>query len=327
MFLMASFSQFKIVVPLVAMGIFGAWALADFKAPGPAARASGVGSLDGLDATMKRSFLAGEDFEAKSEPGGMDWLAHHEETGQTFSQYLASKPNRPGEGGRNTLYVLPLGEFPPETAPDLAVLQKYMELYYAPMMVKVLPARPNDKVPYVSRENNLTGQVQWHAVELLRWLRSQVPRDGYGLLAVTMTDLYPGEGWNFVFGQASYKNRVGVFSFARYHPKLSFEYVGEQDPEQLTLKRACKVLSHEMGHMFGIKHCIHYQCIMNGANSLREADSAPMNLCPICLRKLQHAIGFDPVSRYQDLSGFYKQNKFKEENEWVGRRLKWIKAD
>mgnify|MGYP000107882883 CR=1 FL=1 len=36
--------------------------------------------------------------------------------------------------------------------------------------------------------------------------------------AVTMTDLYPSEDWNFVFGQASLRNRVGAYSFARYDP-------------------------------------------------------------------------------------------------------------
>jgi len=31
-----------------------------------------------------------------------------------------------------------------------------------------------------------------------------------------MTDLYPRDSWNFVFGLASLRERIGVFSFARY---------------------------------------------------------------------------------------------------------------
>ncbi|MDG1070273.1 MAG: hypothetical protein P8P32_01575 [Akkermansiaceae bacterium] len=34
--------------------------------------------------------------------------------------------------------------------------------------------------------------------------------------AVTMTDLYPNEEWNFVFGMARIKNRLETFSFSRY---------------------------------------------------------------------------------------------------------------
>jgi archaemetzincin len=72
------------------------------------------------------------------------------------------------------------------------------------------------------------------------------------MIAITMTDLYPNESWNFVFGQASIENRVGVFSFARYHPSWRG---GEADEntERLVLTRAAKVLTHETGHMFGIR--------------------------------------------------------------------------
>lgn len=314
----------KMIFPLGLLIAAGGWVVADFVVPDADARRAAVGSLGKLEKSLQRAFTAGDDFEEKKAPEWADWLAQHEEPGQSFPQYLASKPNRPGAGGRNVLYVLPLGKFEKETSPDLDVLQRYMELYYTAMSVKVLPVRPEKEVPAVTRENSLTGQLQWNSVEMLKWLRTQVPRDAYGLIAITMTDLYPGEGWNFVFGQASYKSRVGVFSFARYHPKLSFEDVGERDEDQVALKRACKVLTHEMGHMFGIKHCIHYECNMNGANSLREADSTPMHLCPVCLRKLQRAIGFDPTARYQGLEKFYRVHEFADEGDWVGERIEWI---
>lgn len=38
---------------------------------------------------------------------------------------------------------------------------------------------------------------------------------------------------------------------------------------------------------------------MQGSNHLEEADRRPLNLCPICLRKLQCAIGFKIVERYK----------------------------
>lgn len=80
----------------------------------------------------------------------------------------------------------------------------------------------------------------------------------------------------------------------------------------------------ETGHMFGLKHCIHHECNMNGANHLAEADAAPMHLCPVCLRKMQHAVGFDPVARYRKLELFYEANGLAAEQDWVARRIKWI---
>ena len=62
-----------------------------------------------------------------------------------------------------------------------------------------------------------------------------------------------------------------------------------------------------------------------------------MYLCPVCLRKLQHSIGFDVVSRYRNLLQFYRPAEplarrgskvsFEEETQWIIRRLRWIVGD
>ena len=87
-----------------------------------------------------------------------------------------------------------------------------------------------------------------------------------------MDDLYPEPSWNFVFGQASLGERVGVYSFARYDPAFYGEKRGE-DYEKVLLWRSCKVLVHETAHMFGLRHCIYFKCVLNGSNHLKESDS------------------------------------------------------
>jgi len=42
----------------------------------------------------------------------------------------------------------------------------------------------------------------------------KVPKNGYCMICVLMTDIYDNEEWNFVFGLAMF--RIGIFSFARY---------------------------------------------------------------------------------------------------------------
>lgn len=59
-----------------------------------------------------------------------------------------------------------------------------------------------------------------------------------------------------------------------------------------------KVVNHELCHTFGIRHCIHYTCLMNGSNGYNEAITKFGELCPVCVRKLQHNIGFDMSERY-----------------------------
>ena len=77
-----------------------------------------------------------------------------------------------------------------------------------------------------------------------------------------MTDIYPKEEWNYVYGLASLFDKVGVFSFARYDPDFwkdeSQHRLFEDKPWDRILSRACKVMSHEIGHMFSLKHCTFY---------------------------------------------------------------------
>jgi archaemetzincin len=138
-----------------------------------------------------------------------------------------------------------------------------------------------------------------------------------------MTDLYPDSNWNFVFGQASPHDRVGVYSFARYDPRF-YGQEAAADSRKLVLRRSCKVLAHETGHMFGIDHCVWYRCLMNGSNHLEESDARPLHLCPVDLRKLQWSIGFNAVERYRRLRDFHRQAGFEDEAQWLDRRLRHL---
>ena len=59
---------------------------------------------------------------------------------------------------------------------------------------------------------------------------------------------------------------------------------------------------HEIGHMFGLKHCIYYECTMNGTNG--PGDGAKVKgttMCPFCLLKLKLNIKCDTRQRYEQL--------------------------
>ena len=309
------------VMPLLVA--VGGVAVGEFKVFTKDQRREAVGAVSGLRPDFRRAFSDAGQFEQKKKPAAMDWLGAHEEPGQTFDQYAASRPNLPGSV-RKRLYVLPIGSFEKGVAPDLEKLKAYTAAYYHPMPVEVLPVVADAEVPAKSRVNPSTKKKQWLSTDILQWLPRKLPADAYAMLAVTMTDLYPDEMWNFVFGQASFKERVGVFSFARYHPSWT-NAPADDGTEKLVLGRAAKVLTHEMGHMFGIWHCVYYECNMNGVNHLAEADAVPMHLCAVCLRKLYHAVRFDPAARYEALEAFYRENGFTAEETWVEKEAKAIR--
>ncbi len=277
-------------------------------------RKAAIGRVAELSASEKVAYIDANDgdFVAKTKPKASDWLAQQSEPGQTFPEYLKSSANLPSET-RNVVYIMPIGEFPKKSAPNLQMLLEYTRAYYHPMEVIMKLAVLDSEVKAQSRMNR--GAKQWLAPEVLRWMRPQLNDDAYAMISVTMTDLYPDPKWNYVFGMASLQQRVGVFSFARY---------GDVD-QSTVLRRAAKILTHETGHMFGVKHCIFYQCNMNGANHLNEMDATPMHLCPVCLRKMQRAVKFDPLERYQRLHAFYVKHKLDKEAKWVKIRIDKIR--
>jgi len=275
-----------------------------------------IGLLDRVPVNMRR-FFDPDQFAPMPTPGPQDWLANHPEPGQGFAQFVRSRPNRP-DARRHTLYLQPLDEFP-ATGPPLHQLEDFMEPFFS-MPVRVLPVLEHGTARVTSRTNPSTGLRQLLTGDILGLLAQRLPAEAFCLLGVTLQDLYPDPSWNFVFGQASLRERVGVYSFARYDPS----FYGERttDRTRLMLRRSCKVLAHEAEHMFGIAHCIYFRCLMNGSNHIAESDERPLHLCPVDLHKLYDSIGFDLMSRYAHLRDFCRDVGFNDEAHWIDMQLK-----
>jgi archaemetzincin len=293
----------------------------DFSLPTSAERLRAIGSTRGLPETLQKFFRPDGDFEPIPVPKPGDWLAEHPESGQSFDEFVRSRPRRPG-ARRTRIYLMPLGEFPDGESPPVTTLREYGGAYFA-MDVEVLPALSISGRGLTTRTNPITGNRQILTGDVLALLRNQLPRDAFCVLAITMEDLYPDPSWNFVFGQASLREGVGVFSFARYDPAFYGQERGK-DYHEILLRRSCRVLVHEMAHMFSLEHCTYFRCVLNGSNHLRESDSRPLSLCPVCLRKLHFSIGFEVAGRYQGLLRFYRNIGFDPETRWVENRLRKI---
>ena len=79
-------------------------------------------------------------------------------------------------------------------------------------------------------------------------LPPRLSQDAAVLIALTAADLWPGEGWNYVFGQASLSDRVGVWSLHRFGDAEESD-----DAFRQCLRRTLKTASHETGHMFSMR--------------------------------------------------------------------------
>lgn len=254
-------------------------------------------------------------------PAPGDWLAEHPEPGQTYRQYVRSDPVRPDQK-RRVLYIQPLGEFTATQRKLIGLSGEYLGHFFGlPVRIRddlalsLVPADARRIHPSWKVRQVLTGYV------LEKILAPRLPDDALACLAFTTTDLWPGEGWNFVFGQASLSDRVGVWSIYRFGDP-------EQGPDafRLTLRRTLALATHETGHMLSMAHCTLFECNMAGSNSLAEADRRPMWLCPHCLAKLCFATGMDPREHYRRLAAFCENHGFVREKAFYQKSLRVLEG-
>ncbi len=256
----------------------------------------------------------------KAEPG--DWLAEHAEAYQSYQSYVASDPVRP-TNARSSIVLQPLGPFSAKGHELLAAVREHAAIFFS-IEVSTAPAIP---LPNAGRRVRTTGGhrfEQHHTDTILKALAARLPNRAVAYLGVTEADLYPEPSWNFVFGEATLTERVGTYSFARFLPP----FAAGRTPADFVkaVRRSVQLLSHETGHVFSLPHCVRFECVMNGSNSLAESDRAPVELCPDCLQKLAYALKFDPIQRYRRLAGFFTAHHLDLEAEWITRRLARLSA-
>src|SRR5438094_796984 len=194
-----------------------------------------------------------------------DWLAEHDEPGQTFAEYRDARPVSRSDT-LATIYLCFVGDFDEAQRRVLDLTRQYLALFFD-CPVKVNRHVPLALVPEEARRTHptwgdpqvLTGYV------LHELLEPERPADALAYVALTASDLWPGKGWNFVFGEANLRQRTGVWSIYR-----------NGDPGQgeaafgLCLRRTLATSSHELGHVLTIYHCTAFRCWMNGSNHQEE---------------------------------------------------------
>ncbi|TVY25986.1 Archaemetzincin-2 [Lachnellula hyalina] len=130
-------------------------------------------------------------------------------------------------------------------------------------------------------------------------------------------------------GESSGENVMSPMQAAlAAHNSLPSLAQGRPSPAALSalwLARACRTAAHELGHCFGIGHCVYYACSMQGTASIIEDARQPLYLCPIDLAKVLNATGANLKERYQALLAFCEGKNegqvFKAHGAWIKARL------
>ena len=156
--------------------------------------------------------------------GPSDWLTSHPETGQTYEEYTQGRNNEITPS-KNVIYLLPLyiNNEKKQNGEENELISKLsivMKIFYQ-LDVKILPK-------FQITENVQTrihfNALQLNTKDILNEMEKLLPKDAYCMLSFTNIDLYPSESWNYVFGQARLRHRVGL-SFSLFISLISSYYL------------------------------------------------------------------------------------------------------
>ncbi|KAN0095689.1 hypothetical protein V8E51_016400 [Hyaloscypha variabilis] len=99
----------------------------------------------------------------------------------------------------------------------------------------------------------------------------------------------------------------------------------------LWLGRVCRTASHELGHCFGMDHCVYYACCMQGTASIIEDARQPPYLCPVDLQKVLCATGADERERYKRIEEFCGRfgevQMFRALAAWIRERIRQLDGE
>jgi archaemetzincin len=253
------------------------------------------------------------------QPSRGEWLNEHRESGQTFEEYRQARPVRRGRRC-NKIYLCLVGEFTDSQRRVADLTCEYLQLFFD-TPVKVLRQVQLEDIPARARRRH----PEWGDAQILttyvldELLKPDRPDGALAYVALTASDLWPGENWNFVFGQASLRERTGVWSMYR-----NGDPANGRAEFQRCLKRTLGTASHETAHILTMWHCTVYECSMNGSNNQAESDRKPLHLCPTCLRKLCWNLRVEPIAYLARLELLCRALGIDEEADWYARALQVV---
>ncbi len=87
----------------------------------------------------------------------------------------------------------------------------------------------------------------------------------------------------FIFGEAQLNGKHAILSVCRLHEEF---YSGISN-KNLLFERTIKEVLHELGHCYGLRHCIDWDCVMHSSPGIEEVDIKGNTFCRKCISKVE----------------------------------------
>ncbi len=183
----------------------------------------------------------------------------------------------------NTVGIQPLGKF---SQVYIDSVQSALHVQYG-FKVIVLPEKPLPKSCFVQIKS-----PRYRADKLLKHLKSICPDSIDYLLGITQQDISTSKKDKFgnIKKPVSKYEDWGIFGLGYRPGKACVVSTYRLEKPVKTVERLQKVVTHELGHNLGLKHCTsNLNCVMDdAAETIRTVDKGHITLCRECKRIVSH---------------------------------------
>ena len=178
-----------------------------------------------------------------------------------------------------SIYLVPLGDISDEYLKSIS--EGIEEQFGLPVKIT-----SNQGLPVYALDSV---RQQYNSNLIIKKLLDEAAADALKILGVTNADLF-NPIFSFVFGEAQFKGRCAVIS--------SYRLIGNPESESgihcpPLINRLEKEAIHELGHTFGLKHCMDPDCVMQYSVGVACADRKFSFFCPACRELMLWHLGTD----------------------------------
>lgn len=172
-----------------------------------------------------------------------------------------------------------------------------MDIFIAPInfynnlllqnLVKELSKRLSSRIDVIDLKINLD---DFYSIDRGQYFSTQIIAE-----AITLSDVFAGKvilltdvdlfvpALTFIFGEAQLNGKHSILSVCRLHEEF---YSGISN-DNLLLERTIKEALHELGHCYGLRHCIDWDCVMHASHGIEEVDIKGNTFCRKCISKVE----------------------------------------
>ncbi len=254
-----------------------------------------------------------------------DWLSENFEEGQSLTEFRAAwKPRDIDRSQRIQIFRYDNSDqrLKPLSDPAIPPLSEILRAYFPRVEFVFTALSDQQQCALVSsgiKKENGPHLGCGFLVNLASKVRKLSPEPPFAVTLLTETDLHDetdssADGWVFGYSEP---NKGGIC--------VSWERC-KRDGEDFSRSRCfVSLLLHEICHVFYIKHCVVFDCLMNGVNGEEELAAQSLHLCPECHAKLFDILRFDPIDRFDSLRKIFHGMAWKRDASLAANLLARLK--